>query len=161
VAPPSLLDAAGGRFRIFSVDGNHEAGPMAGDLALAARTVAEGGLVIVDDYFNERWPGVSEGTLRYLWSDEGRGSRLVPFAIFSTKVFLTHATWADGYLAHLRAGAGDYAVVETPFLGRSVGTVRFPPPATLSMRLADTPLWRALRGTVVGTAVRRIRSAGR
>ncbi len=53
-------------------------------MTLAAACLTPGGVVIADDVFNERWPGVSVGTLRYL---ENGG--LAPSAIGFNKVLLT------------------------------------------------------------------------
>src|SRR5690606_31954832 len=49
------------RIRIFSVDGSHTAAMTEHDLRLAAQTLELGGIVILDDYFNEQWPDVSVG----------------------------------------------------------------------------------------------------
>ena len=60
-----LLDLAGGAFRLFSIDGGHTAELTEHDLGTAAGALTHGGLLILDDYFNEQWPGVSEGTTRF------------------------------------------------------------------------------------------------
>jgi hypothetical protein len=57
-----------GQVRLFSVDGGHTAEITASDLCLAESTLARGGLVILDDFFNEAWPAVAEGACRYLFS---------------------------------------------------------------------------------------------
>jgi Methyltransferase domain len=89
-ADSTTLDSAavkalvGSSVRLFSVDGGHTEEIVFSDMALAEACLTPGGVVIADDVFNERWPGVSVGTLRYL---EHGG--LAPFAIGFNKVFLT------------------------------------------------------------------------
>jgi hypothetical protein len=69
----------------FSVDGGHTAELTENDIRIAEAAVADDGVVAVDDVFNERWPGVVEGLLRYL---DGGAPILVPCAIGGNKVFL-------------------------------------------------------------------------
>jgi hypothetical protein len=91
-------------FRLFSIDGGHTARNADNDLALAAGTVADGGVVLLDDVFNEQWPGVVEGMFRFAARNP---SALMPFAIIGNKVcFTTSATWADRYFAHVCADRG-------------------------------------------------------
>ena len=63
------------------------------DMRTVQVSLVNGGVVIADDVFNESWPGVVEGTHRYL--DEP--SSLVPFAIGFNKVLLTQREFADEY----------------------------------------------------------------
>src|SRR5262249_53414646 len=90
-ADSTTLDSAtvreliGSSVRLFSVDGGHTEEIVFSDMNLAEACLTRGGVVIADDVFNERWPGVSVGTLRYL--KEGAG--LAPFAIGFNKVFFT------------------------------------------------------------------------
>jgi len=58
-----------GRARLFSVDGGHSVEATINDLRLAADSVCEGGAIILDDFFNEAWPGVAEGACRFLSQD--------------------------------------------------------------------------------------------
>ena len=64
--PAKLRELAGGAIRFFSVDGGHTDEIVFSDMKLAEATLADGGIVIADDVFNEQWPGVAVGTLRYL-----------------------------------------------------------------------------------------------
>jgi len=77
--------AAVGQPALFSIDGGHTAECTINDLRLADATLAEQGIVIVDDVFNEFWPEVAVSTLRFL---EDPATRLRPFAISSGKVYL-------------------------------------------------------------------------
>lgn len=80
----AVKELVGSSVRLFSVDGGHTEEIVFSDMTLAEASLTPGGVVIADDVFNERWPGVSVGTLRYL----ERGG-LAPFAIGFNKVFFT------------------------------------------------------------------------
>jgi hypothetical protein len=71
--------------RLFSVDGSHTADMTESDLRLAAAALEPGGVVILDDYFNEHWPDVSIGANRVI-----ADGALVPFAIAPGKLLLTN-----------------------------------------------------------------------
>jgi hypothetical protein len=94
-----LLEKAGGPIRLFSVDGGHTEEIVYSDMRLAEETLADGGIVIADDVFNQQWPGVAVGTLKYL--DDG--AKLVPFAIGFNKTLFTQPEYADYYRAELRS----------------------------------------------------------
>jgi hypothetical protein len=97
LAPELLTEKAGGPIRFFSVDGGHTEEIVYSDMRLAEQTLAEGGIVIADDIFNQQWPGVAVGTLKYL--DDG--AKLAPFAIGFNKVFFTQPEFCDFYRAKL------------------------------------------------------------
>ncbi len=92
-----LMTAAGAKFRLFSVDGGHSAEQTKYDLTIAADSLAEGGVVLLDDYFHTGWPEVSVGTVHFI--EENRELDLVPFAIVSGKLLFTtrshQQTYAD------------------------------------------------------------------
>lgn len=79
-------------FSFCHVDGGHSSDETYRDLALASAVCMPGGLVALDDYFNPSFPGVSEGTVRYLSEHPGE---LTPLAIGANKVLFR------------RGGAGD------------------------------------------------------
>ncbi|HEX4191024.1 MAG TPA: class I SAM-dependent methyltransferase [Marmoricola sp.] len=87
-----LVELAGGGIRLFSVDGGHTAETVYNDMVLAEAALVPGGVVIADDVFNQQWPGVAVGTLRYL-----EGAELVPFAIGFNKVLFTRPEFAGDY----------------------------------------------------------------
>ena len=88
------ITAAAGPMRLFSVDGGHTLDVVGHDLATAAGSLAPGGVVIVDDVFNEAWPAVGEALHRFLDGSDA----LVPFGIGFNKTFLTtDARWAETY----------------------------------------------------------------
>lgn len=96
--PDDLLKLARTDIRLFSVDGGHTDPIVFSDMNLADSTVVSGGIVIADDIFNEAWPGVSTGTLRYL----SHGGKLAPFAIGFNKVLFASPEHSDEYRRALR-----------------------------------------------------------
>ena len=93
-----------GRPRMFSVDGGHTAEITRHDLELAEASIADGGIVVLDDMLNGHWLGVLTGTATYLLDQP----RLLPFAISPNKLYLTDsAEAAADYSAHLRAASPD------------------------------------------------------
>jgi hypothetical protein len=84
------IDAAEIRARVgavvlFSVDGGHTAQCVVNDLRLADASLHDGGVVILDDFFNEVWPEVCLGAMDYF---RDSASRLRPFAITPNKLYL-------------------------------------------------------------------------
>jgi Methyltransferase domain len=92
VTSEELLGLADKRVRLFSVDGGHTAGIVHSDMKLADAVLADGGIIIADDVFNEQWPGVAVGTLRYM--DKGW---LVPFCLGFNKTLFAAPDWASLY----------------------------------------------------------------
>lgn len=94
-----LRELAGSDVRLFSVDGGHTEEIVASDMRLAEQVLVDGGIVIADDVFNQYWPGVATGTLRYL--DDG--AKLAPFLIGFNKVFFAQPDYCDGYRAEIKS----------------------------------------------------------
>jgi len=94
-----IKNSVGGEVRLFSVDGGHSAFIARNDLKIACKSICEGGVILLDDYFNPAWPGVSEGTNQFFFYDNEFG--IVPFAIGENKVFLTSSSYADKYIEYL------------------------------------------------------------
>jgi hypothetical protein len=91
-------------------------------MKLAEATLASGGIVIADDVFNEYWPGVATGTLRYL----NDGAKLVPFLIGFNKVFFTHAEFSEFYRGEVSSALADKLLLATgtsEFAGHEVSLV--------------------------------------
>lgn len=161
IAAADLLKAGGGRFRAFSVDGGHTPEITESDLALVAQTLAAGGILILDDYFNEEWPGVSEGTNRFFANRNE--SPLIPFAIGGNKlIFTTDRAYAQRYTEGLLQADVQRAVGSrrrvyrktTQLFGYDVLAYRFFE-VGFRQRLARTPLWRRVRETALGEKIRR------
>jgi methyltransferase family protein len=90
VTSQSLLEWSGGDgkgFRLFSVDGGHSADITESDLRCASGALEAGGLLILDDYYNETWPGVAEGTNRFLTANPG----MIPIGTAFGKMLFTNA----------------------------------------------------------------------
>jgi hypothetical protein len=94
-----LRELAHGDIRLFSIDGGHTDSIVFSDMNLAEATLAPEGIVVADDIFNQDWPGVSTGTLRYL----SQGGELVPFAIGFNKVLFSSPNYAENYRNILHA----------------------------------------------------------
>jgi len=77
-----------GRVRLFSIDGCHTCAHTLNDLRIAEECLADGGLVILDDFLNPAWPGVLEAVVRYLDHRDG-GSKLAPIGYGNNKFYLT------------------------------------------------------------------------
>jgi hypothetical protein len=97
VSGKQLRDAIGPA-RLLSVDGGHSEQCVLNDLCIADDLLADHGVVIMDDVFNQTWPGVVSGYARYLNGDP----LLVPFAITPNKVLGARAAFAAPYRAFLR-----------------------------------------------------------
>lgn len=82
---PEDIVAACGKVRLISIDGGHTEQCALNDLCLAEAVLQDWGIAVVDDYFNQWWPGVSTGVAKYL---ENPDSKLRPFAISPNKVYL-------------------------------------------------------------------------
>jgi hypothetical protein len=85
-APSSSLKPAdlGHNFSFCHVDGGHSSEETFRDLELCSELLVPSGILVLDDYFNPDFPGVSEGAVRFMIAD--KGERLVPLAIGFNKV---------------------------------------------------------------------------
>lgn len=98
VSRDDILSAAGPA-RLISIDGGHTKEITSSDMSLCESVLSEQGLLIIDDYFNAAWPGVSEGVNAYVLENR---QKLVPFAIGMNKVFFTRPTLHSLYREELR-----------------------------------------------------------
>lgn len=106
------LEETGTRCRFFYIDGGHLAEEVFGDLRLAEKALLEQGIIVADDYFNNVWPGVSEGVCRFLMQNPGR---LVPLAVGFHRILLVRSAAQKWYLGRLRSkGWGEYLADPTP-----------------------------------------------
>ncbi len=147
LAAADLLRLAGGRLRLISVDGGHTAEITAHDLAVADGSLAEGGIIVVDDVFNEQWPGVADGVHRHF----SRRPSLMPFAIGANKTYFCRPSHRDVYRAAAAAAASSTTMPE--FLGEPVVVLHFARPR-FKDRIAGSAVWRRLRSTPVGLPLR-------
>jgi len=133
-----LIKLAGGHCRLISVDGGHTAEITMHDLATAEGTLCPGGVVMLDDFFNEMHPGVSEGTYHYF----SKCRRIAPFAIGANKVLFCHRGYEHCYIQALRKLAKETVIRQ--FLGATVLCCDFSV-ATLPERANQYLAWRAVR----------------
>lgn len=151
-----IVAAAGGRLRLISVDGDHSARATEHDLMLARDSLAEGGVILLDDYFQEFCPGVSEATGR-LFFREALGE-LVPFAIGGNKVYFCGRSFAPEFQAAMRAERFPASASEERFFGAPVLCFNFAPHNffgfNVSQRWVNTPIWRAVREHPIGHYIR-------
>jgi hypothetical protein len=150
-----IVELCGGNPRLFSIDGGHTAEATSNDLRLAHDTICDGGLVILDDFFNSAWPGVAEGTCTFMRSGN---SLLVPVAITSNKFFFAKGSAAaTAYRESLRQ-AHPNAKLSMVF-GQEVLSFE---PSTWNERIWDhlrqtivtTRPWQRFRNTPLGEALR-------
>jgi hypothetical protein len=154
LAPADLTRLAGGNLRLISVDGGHTPEITAHDLAVADGALGKGGIIVVDDVFNESWPGVADGVQRYFAGHPD----LLPFAICTNKTFFCRPSHRDTYRTAAAAVASDATMPE--FLGEPVAVLHFRR-SGLKDRFAGTSVWRSLRETPIGLPLRWAWHAGR
>jgi len=163
----TVIKESAGAIRLFSVDGGHTAMLTYHDLELAAGSLCEGGLVILDDFFNPDWPGVAEGASRFLLERPGK---LHPVVIVGNKFIFTNTQeWAAQYARDLVVYYRQRPcfVKKTPaFSGEAITITPYgSPKGRLADRVLDycgnTRLWESIRYTTTGkvlkTGLRRIK----
>jgi hypothetical protein len=115
VRPEEIL-AATGPVRFMSVDGGHSQDVTANDLALANAVLTEDGILILDDVYNERWPGVAAAAFSYIVEP---GVALRPFAVTPNKIFFCkNPVMAELYRERLRAAFDRQVQGDTELFGR-------------------------------------------
>lgn len=141
-----VLRLAGSAVRLFSVDGGHTEQIVLADMNLAEASLTPGGVVIADDVFNERWPGVAVGTLQYL----EHGAGLAPFAIGFNKVFFSQPEYAQLFRHAIEtkcAGTMRISADHATYLGHEV---------TLLFRTRKTPRDRLRKNRTARALYRRL-----
>lgn len=81
-------------WRMLSVDGGHSLETTLHDINVAACTVRDGGIVIVDDWFNQQWTGVQEAVIHAAHGI----ARLVPFMHGQNKIWFTTLSHVSEYV---------------------------------------------------------------
>lgn len=132
-APDEILDAVG-PVRLASIDGGHTEECTFNDLLLIERVVADYGVVIIDDCFNQHWPGVSTGVAKYLMRPT---PALHPFAISPNKVYFARPGFVGRYRQEIRA-VERRLDKESVFFGNAVDIYGcHPPNRTMMWHLKD------------------------
>lgn len=100
MTPAQVLDAAGGKLRLFHVDGEHSRAALTRDLELATAVLADGGLIVLDDMLHPGYPTLMVAVQEYLQ----RHPEIVPLCIIdretivgATKFVLCQASWFKRY----------------------------------------------------------------
>jgi methyltransferase family protein len=138
LASEDLFQLCRGPLRMISIDGGHTAGITAHDLATCEGALMEGGIIILDDCFNEMWPGVVDGVHQYF--SERR--TIVPFGVGANKTFFCHRSFARQYGDVLRRL--DRRSIEQEFLGEPVVYFNFAA-WTFSRWYRRVDAWRSVR----------------
>ena len=149
--------------RFFHIDGGHLAVEAGADLAIAARCVSPGGVIVVDDPYRTTWPGVTEAILGFLRESPAWVTVLAGF----NKQVLARRDVAEQYAAVLTSpGVWDYvdrrvyARKITPICGHPAAVFFVPSSRQhLAIRdalarvywLRDGVAWRVSRGRVSDT----------
>jgi hypothetical protein len=139
-----LVESAGGPIRLFHIDGAHDEAHVRHDVEIAAGALSPDGVLIADDYFNERYPGVADGVQAAL--RQPSPPDLVPFAVGENKVLFARSAAARMYRTCFTAElAGTYRS-PTTMLGNDVVFFAFegwedhlPLPPYVWQRLAKVP----------------------
>ncbi len=114
----------GNNYRFFHIDGGHDADEALNDLNLAANSIIEKGVIVIDDPFRPEWPGVSEAIIHFLDSNKNFCAIVVGF----NKMFLVKCDYAHIYLSEIEnvEQRQVYQIVypwrikELPFMGYSL-----------------------------------------
>lgn len=87
-----------GRVKFFSVDGGHDAVHATNDLRIAQNCIVDGGIVVMDDFFNIKHPGPTQALLKYLESHQS----LIPFFLLNETLFLCSFSYYRKYFNYVR-----------------------------------------------------------
>lgn len=126
--------------RIFSVDGGHDAETALSDMRLAAQALAPGGVVLLDDIFNEQWCGVVEAAARFLLLSD---HNLIPFFYAGNKMFFASGKeYADMYRSRMANDLVNASKKVETFFGHDV-LIAWPTPVSARARVASLVLGEA------------------
>jgi hypothetical protein len=106
----SFLKRGASKFRMLSVDGGHTVPTTLSDLNLAACVVHDEGVVILDDFINIEWTGVTSAVFLFLPLQ----SKLSPFLWHKNKLYLTTSTNQERALAFVRENLSDEFQIKCP-----------------------------------------------
>lgn len=98
VLSDSFITNAGRRIRLAHIDGDHSAWGIAVDLERVSRMMHPNGLIIVDDFLNDRFPQVTEETFKFL---QAKGSLFQLVANGGNKAFIVSTKSYEVYYNYL------------------------------------------------------------
>ena len=125
VKASDIIEEAG-PIRFFSIDGGHWTAIVMHDLALAEASLADHGIIALDDFHRPEWPEVSAGY--FSWAAT-RKKALVPFCIGFNKLYLCDEQWrqqyqrvvlGDAVLRHLVIKMAKFQGIDLPVLSQFV-----------------------------------------
>ncbi|UPT88636.1 class I SAM-dependent methyltransferase [Bradyrhizobium barranii subsp. apii] len=93
-----------GPFRMFSVDGCHTAEHTYNDLMTAQNLICPGGVIILDDFMQPHWPGVTEA-VNLMFSRTV--PRVWPFLYCFHKLYFVGAGWHAPFLTEVQRRFGN------------------------------------------------------
>lgn len=138
-----LIGASGGPYRLFQVDGGHDAVTVAHDLQIAADALAPGGVLVADDVFQEMFPGVNDAARAFIESQPADG--FVPFLLGGGRTFLARREFAGQYREAMVVGEHGYRTRTETFVGHAVRCVGYESGPLGPRRRSDAPRPRWLR----------------
>ncbi len=83
---PGLDADAPGPYRWIHIDAGHDKHSVLDDLKLWAPRLSEGGILVMDDFFNHRWAEVTDATFEYLYAYD---HNIAPLCIGANKAYFT------------------------------------------------------------------------
>ena len=107
IRPDELTAKAGGNIRLFSIDGSHTMEHTLSDLQLASKTLTDGGVIILDDFFSQDWPGVQEGFHHFMAQTHGKFAAV---AVGDNKLFLCRKADHSNILEMFREAMRPYYI---------------------------------------------------
>jgi Methyltransferase domain len=116
VSSEEIISKAG-KIRIFSIDGGHTTELTLNDLIIAEKSICEGGVIIIDDYFNPMWPGVSNGVSKFFYEQQ---SQIVPIVISPNKIIFTHRKYAKDYQTFFKQNLPYIYIHESVFFDSNI-----------------------------------------
>ncbi|MEM8771430.1 MAG: class I SAM-dependent methyltransferase [Pseudomonadota bacterium] len=117
VTASDIVDAVGA-VKFFSVDGGHWRDIVVNDLKLAQNTIADHGVIALDDFHRPDWPDVSAGLID--WKRDA--PEILPFAVGSNKIYLCRSDYVEKYKTLLLENSylQSFLVKEYEFLGSRI-----------------------------------------
>lgn len=147
-----IENACEGKPRLFSIDGGHTAEIAYNDLSLACQTLSDGGLIILDDFFHEAWPGVAEGACRYVFEHD---NSLFPVVIAGNKyIFTNNERAAKTYIDRLDRRHKGYYPKRSRAFGKEV--LILSPIRSIRMAMTQTQVWKNMRDKPLGLLLKKI-----
>lgn len=155
ISPSYLLEHTGSKVRIFSVDGGHSADIVYNDLKLAERSICGGGIIILDDFFANNWPGVAEGSCKYLMNED---TKLIPFSTFDEKILFTNSRQVSNlFINGLYELHPEFLFKESMFFDNKVIVVYKSRNNTIDF-FRKTKFWQIIKNSKHGNIIRKILS---